>query len=172
MPERIAISLAPSRSAVRQRERVLSRPRTSPVWAVGTGIAGPTAGFNSHRPCRPTRLRSIRLQRRLAPCRTRQLPRGTSLNPHAFPRSRSVIPRSCRPLFRHDGARRSPAGSDFFGARRAGGQSFVTDLGRVRRRLSRPPHRALARSVRGLFAACCCAGRMYTTGSTNAPKRA
>ena len=112
----VGLDLAPSCSAVRQRERVLSRPRTSsPGWAVGTGIAGPTAGFNSHRPCRSTRLRSIRLQRRPAPCRTRQLPRGTSLNPHAFRRCRSVIPRSCRSLFRHDVARlRRPAGSVFW----------------------------------------------------------
>lgn len=54
-----------------------------------------------------------------------------------FRRCRPVIPRSCRPVFRHDVARlRRPAGCWGFGEKRAAGQSFMADLGRVRRRLS------------------------------------
>ena len=50
---------------------------------------------------------------------------------------RSVIPRSCRSLFRHDVARlRRPAGGWFLRDKRAAGQSFMAGLGRVRRRLS------------------------------------
>ena len=62
----------------------ISRLRTSLLGAVATAVAGPTAAFNSHRSYRPTRSRSIRLQRRPATRRARRLPRGTSLNPHRF----------------------------------------------------------------------------------------
>ena len=46
------------------------------LGAIATAIAGPTAAFNSHRPYRPTRFRSIRVQRRPAPCRTADLLAG------------------------------------------------------------------------------------------------
>jgi hypothetical protein len=95
--------------------RCQSAPRY--IGALATGIVGPTAGFNSHSSYRPTRLRSIRLQRRPATRRTRRLPRrGTSLNPHVFIPTEvarhsgmisPTIPISCRSAFRDDFARHS-----------------------------------------------------------------
>ena len=56
---------------------------------------------------RQARLRSIRLPIGPALHCGDVRDRGTDLNPHAFRRCRSVIPRSCRSLFRHDVARLS-----------------------------------------------------------------
>ena len=83
MPERITTSLLSPGCASHRQDGLLLRRHTSPDGIVITDI-GSAAGFNSHRPYRPTRLRSIRLQRRPAPHRARPSPCGTSLNPHAF----------------------------------------------------------------------------------------
>ena len=56
---------------------------------------------------RQARFRSIRLPIGPALHCSDVRDRGTDLNPHAFRRCRSVIPRSCRSLFRHDVARLS-----------------------------------------------------------------
>ena len=94
MPERITTSLLSPGCASHRQDGLLLRRHTSPDGIVITDI-GSAAGFNSHRPYRPTRLRSIRLQRRPAPHRARPSPCGTSLNPHAFHIEVSPVPDRC-----------------------------------------------------------------------------